>query len=129
MLGLAFADSLSGWAVTKNGIVEKQIGNPLAVGVRAPVTAQELTLGAAWPNPAAVNNDGVMIPFTTARAGELTLTLHNSAGKELGTLAEGLFEAGEHSTSWDHRGFSNGVYFITLRSGIHAVTRRIVIAR
>ncbi|MFZ1729199.1 MAG: T9SS type A sorting domain-containing protein [Bacteroidota bacterium] len=129
MLGLAFADSLSGWAVTKNGIVEKQIGNPLVASLRAPATAQELTLGAAWPNPVTAGNDGVMIPFTTARAGQITLTLHNSSGKEIGILAEGSVEAGEHASSWDHRGFSNGVYFITLRSGSQAVTRRIVIAR
>ncbi|MBE0643524.1 MAG: T9SS type A sorting domain-containing protein [Bacteroidetes bacterium] len=129
MLGLAFADSLTGWAVTKNGIVEKQIGNPLATGVREPAAAQELTLGAAWPNPVHDGVDGVVIPFTAARQGPVTLTLHNAAGKELATLLDGSFEAGDHFTSWDPRGFSNGVYFITLRSGLQAVTRRIVIAR
>jgi photosystem II stability/assembly factor-like uncharacterized protein len=129
MLGCAFADSLGGWAVTRTGIVQKQIADPLATSARPLAAAADLALGAAWPNPVHAAADGVMIPFTVARAGQVTLTLHNTQGKQIAVLLERSIESGEHVTSWNPAGFSNGVYFLTLRSGVTAVTRRIVVAR
>ena len=37
--------------------------------------------------------------------------------------------SGEHVTRRDPAGVSNGVYVLTLRSGVAAVTRRIVVSR
>ena len=129
MQSVTFADSLLGWAVTKNGIVERQIGNPLATSVRDEPLPADLTLGAAYPNPVQHNADGVMIPFATDRTGTVSLSVYNAAGKEVAVLLEQSLPAGEHFTTWDPYGFSNGVYFITLRSGSRAVTRRVVLAR
>lgn len=129
MLGFAFADSLNGWAVSRTGIVQKQIADPLATDVDSPAAANGLALGAAWPNPVRSTDDGVMVPFTTARSGEVALTLHNTQGKQIATLLERSVDGGEHVTSWNPQGYSNGVYFLTLRSGNQTVTRRIVIAR
>ncbi len=129
MLGVAFADSLNGWAVSKQGIVEKQIGNPFLTDVHPPAATQDLALGELWPNPVHAGVDGVMIPFRTARAGEVTVTLYNAQGKELRVLLERRLDGGDHFTAWQPEGFANGVYFITLRGGGQAVTRRLVIAR
>ncbi|MBR9978261.1 MAG: T9SS type A sorting domain-containing protein [Bacteroidetes bacterium] len=129
MLGCTFADSLQGWAVTKTGIVEKQIGNPLVTGLRSPAEIRDIALGDAWPNPVHAEAGTVMIPFHTSRTGHVTLTVHNTQGKEIAILLDHGMEPGEHVAGWNASTFANGVYFFTLRSGREAVTRRIVIAR
>ena len=66
---------------------------------------------------------------TTDRAGLVQLAVYNTSGKEVAVLLEQSMRAGEHFTTWDPQGFSNGVYFITLRSGGRVMTRRVVLAR
>ena len=129
MHSLAFADSLRGWAVTKNGIVERQIGNPLVTAVKPEARPTSLALGSAYPNPVTVASDGVMIPFSLAGGDRVLLTLHNAAGQKIATLVDQRLDPGEHFTTWDPHGFSNGVYFITLRAAGQAVTGRIILAR
>lgn len=129
MLGCAFADSLTGWAVTRTGIVQKQIANPLTAVETPHSMPAALSLGDAWPNPVRGADDAVMIPFTTARAGHLVLTLHNTQGKEIATILDRAVEGGTQVAGWNPRGLANGVYFLTLRGGGQAVTRRLVIAR
>ncbi|MBN1448963.1 MAG: T9SS type A sorting domain-containing protein [Bacteroidetes bacterium] len=129
MQSLTFADSLRGWAVTKNGIVERQIGNPFVVSAHPPARPTSLALGNAYPNPVTMFSDGVMIPFRTEREQHVTVTLYNAAGQSIGTLLDRTLPPGEHFTTWDPQGVSNGVYFLTLRAGGQAVTGRIVLAR
>jgi hypothetical protein len=129
MQSITFADSLLGWAVTKNGIVEKQIGNPLLTSVKTTPLPGSLLLGAAYPNPVFSTSDGVMIPFATMHHGHVALTVHNASGKQIAILLDQSMRSGEHFTTWDPQSLSNGVYFLTLRAGGQAVTRRVVLAR
>ena len=129
MQGMTFADSLRGWAVSKNGIVERQIGNPLVTNIRTEALPSSLELGSAYPNPVRALTDGVMIPFSTAAEQHVRLTVSNAAGQEIVTLLDRSLSPGQHMSVWDPRGLSNGVYFITLRSGGAAVTGRLVLAR
>jgi photosystem II stability/assembly factor-like uncharacterized protein len=129
MQGVTFADSLRGWAVSRNGLVERQIGNPLITSIERVPQPSELKLGAAYPNPVRTLVDGVMIPFSIARDQHVRISLSNAAGQEIMVLVDQAFQPGEHVTVWDPRGFSNGVYFVTVRGGRQAVTGRLVIAR
>lgn len=128
MLGFAFADSLTGWAVTRTGIVQKQIADPLT-SVALPGMAAGIALGTAWPSPVPAAADAVMIPFRLARAGAVSLTLHNTQGKRLATILDRRFDGGEHVAAWRPEGLVSGVYFLTLNSGGQTTTRRLVIAR
>ncbi|MBR9975348.1 MAG: hypothetical protein KFF77_07185 [Bacteroidetes bacterium] len=128
MLGCAFADSLTGWAVTLTGIVQKQIADPLT-SVAQPGTAADIALGASWPSPVPSATDMVMIPFRLSRAGAVSVTLHNTQGKRIATILDRRFDGGEHVAAWRPEGLVSGVYFITMTSGRQTVTRSLVIAR
>jgi hypothetical protein len=68
---------------------------------------------AAIPNPASW--DAARIHFAVARAGRVELVLYDAAGRKLGTLAEGIFRAGEHSVA--ATGLASGVYLYRLTAG------------
>ncbi|MCB2205169.1 T9SS type A sorting domain-containing protein [bacterium] len=129
MQSLVFADSLQGWAVTKNGIVEHQIGNPLVTSVAGQPLPADPALGSAYPNPVTAVTDAVMLPFRMSTEGSVRITISNAAGQEVATLLDRSMQPGDHVSVWDPRGFSNGVYFVTMRTGNRAFTGRLVLAR
>ena len=66
------------------------------------------------PNPF---NPTTTINFTTPASGHVTVDVYNVAGQKVETLVNDIMSAGRHSVVWDASGFSNGVYFYTVKSG------------
>ncbi len=124
----AFADSLTGWIVTKTGIVQRLWSNPV-VGIEHPAVASDVVLGELWPNPVTAVRDRVTIPYRLATPTSLTLDIYTAGGRVLTTLVDGARTAGDHTAVWDASSVSSGVYFVTLRAGAQSITRRIVVAR
>ncbi len=118
-----FADTLTGWVVSKSGIVQALRGNPLlAVSVPGSLP-QSMLLQAAWPNPAA---SIVMLPFTLSRRETVMLRVYNSAGIEIAVPLHGTVSAGEHAVAFDTSQLPGGVYFYTLQSGTETLSRRFI---
>lgn len=129
MLGIVFADSVRGWAVSRNGIVQELMRDPFVVSAAQPPTPGGAELQAPWPNPLSYGTDAVQIPFRLMRPGPVRISIVNSAGKEVAVAAENHFPAGNHFASWTPDGFSNGMYFITMKSDAGTSTRSMIIAR
>ena len=68
---------------------------------------------ATIPSPASWN--AAQIHFAATRPGRIELTLYDAAGRKLGTLAEGIFSAGEHTVAVT--GLASGVYLYRLTAG------------
>jgi len=66
------------------------------------------------PNPF---NPTTSIAFTVSAEGHVTVDIYNVAGQKVDTLVNGMMSTGRHSVVWDATGFSNGVYFYTVKSG------------
>jgi hypothetical protein len=71
------------------------------------------------------------IAFTVAREGAESLTVHDAAGRRVAVLADGEHSAGPHGVLWNGRDDAGnpvpaGVYFLRLRAGALAETRKVV---
>ena len=95
---------------------------PLAqtMGIDPQAQATGVTmLRVPYPNP---TTRGSIVKFTLATAGDAELEVYSVTGQRVHELANGRFEAGEHTLSWNGadaagRPLASGVYFLRLRAG------------
>jgi len=78
------------------------------------------------PNPF---NPSTTINFTTAQAGNVSVTIYNIAGQKIDTLHEGFLSAGSHMLTWDASNFSAGVYFYTVTTGDFSKTLKMTLLK
>ncbi|MFQ5649833.1 MAG: FlgD immunoglobulin-like domain containing protein [bacterium] len=83
------------------------------------------------PNPF---NPTTTIRYTLAAASEVTLTIYNTLGQQVRTLAKGRQPAGAYRVQWDSRDSAgklvvSGVYLYSLKAGSLVQTRTMVLAR
>ncbi|MBS1260787.1 MAG: hypothetical protein MAG453_00103 [Calditrichaeota bacterium] len=69
----------------------------------------EYELSGAYPNPF---NPATTVSVSLPETAELAVTVHNINGRLVATLVDGVFEAGEHSLTFDATGLASGIYFI-----------------
>jgi hypothetical protein len=106
----------------------RRISYSAPVAVEAPATPPEVTGFAALRNPFRATTT---FTFTLDRAAEVTLTVHDVAGRQVRTLADRSYARGEHFVVWngsDHAGHraAAGVYLIRLRQGSEDRVVRVV---
>jgi hypothetical protein len=99
--------------------------------VLPPEAAVRALLHPGAPNPF---TSATTIRFETARAGPVTLTIYDVAGRITRTLLQEDRAAGAHRISWDGRNDRGarvpaGRYFCRLRAGGVAVTRELILVR
>ena len=78
------------------------------------------------PNPF---NPTTAISFTIPAAGNVTVDVYNVAGQKVDSLVNGMMSAGRHSVVWDATGYSNGVYFYTVKSGDFSKTMKMTLLK
>ncbi len=94
---------------------------------------------AAWTNPLTAHpnpfNPHTTLSFITTRAGIVKLSIHDSGGRHVMTLVDGVFmEAGEVSLAWNGRDSegldaASGVYFAYLVAADVAITEKLLLLR
>jgi hypothetical protein len=67
-----------------------------------------------YPNPF---NPITTIEYYLPESADITLSVYNVLGQQVGVLFEGARQSGEHSIIWDASGFRSGVYFARLEMG------------
>jgi len=78
------------------------------------------------PNPF---NPTTTINFTLPVDGNVSVEVFNVAGQKVDTLVNGHMNAGQHNVVWDASGFSNGVYFYSVKSGEFAKTMKMTLLK
>jgi agmatine/peptidylarginine deiminase len=86
-------------------------------------------LGGNYPNPF---TEVTTIPVTLPVTGKLELDIFDLRGIKIRNLASGIFQAGNHTFSWDGRGSDGkkvqpGIYFYSLTSEKKIQTKRMVV--
>lgn len=89
------------------------------------------SLGQNHPNPF---NPSTEINFALPVASEVTLEVYNIAGQKVSTVANGFFEAGEHSVIWNSQSdngqpLASGVYFYRLKAGAFTDTKKMILMK
>lgn len=74
------------------------------------------------PNPF---NPSTTITFGLEQAGNVQVKVYSRTGQLIETLANTRLNAGNHTISWNPRGFASGVYFISIESNGKRDSRKV----
>lgn len=70
-----------------------------------------------------------VIEVQLPHAMQLQLAVHDALGRRLDILREGRHAGGAHSILWNPGRLASGTYFMTLRSSVGSVSRRVLVLR
>ena len=112
-----------GWWYVAYDSVKGTIGETIAVTENAPAI---YSVDQNSPNPF---NPSTTINYTIAEAGNVSVTVYNTAGQKIDTLMDGFMDAGSHSVVWDASDFSAGVYFYTVKIGEFTKTLKMTLIK
>ena len=78
--------------------------------------AKHFIMFEAYPNP---SSNGVVIPFHLANSGNLMVSIYNTYGERVNTIAEGSYTSGLYQMIWDgktnaNQRVSTGIYFVQI---------------
>jgi hypothetical protein len=84
-----------------------------------------------YPNPF---NTSTQIRFRIPEAGNVTLKIYNSVGKQVKTLVDGNMNEGYHQVTWDATDnsgskMSSGIYFYRLTAGTFTQMNKIMLSK
>ncbi|MEW5797398.1 MAG: T9SS type A sorting domain-containing protein [Bacteroidota bacterium] len=79
-----------------------------------------------YPNPF---NPTSKIRFSVTKASNIHLFISNTLGQQVGTLYEGMIEAGTHEVTFDAAGLAAGTYFYTLKAGNFTETKKMMLVK
>lgn len=91
-----------------------------------PALVTDFQLEQNYPNPF---NPSTMISVQLPTASDIRLTIFNLLGQEVFTLAQGRFEAGQHSFRFDATNLPSGVYLYRLSTGSFSRTRKMALVK
>lgn len=78
------------------------------------------------PNPVTLSGQ-TSIPFTLDSAADMEMSLYDTQGRLLASLASGRYSAGRHTLAFSAQGLPPGIYFYQLRVGTQQVSRKMVV--
>ncbi len=83
------------------------------------------------PNPFNLSTE---ISFCLAEPGQVNIDIYNLLGRKIVTLADGVFEVGEHNILWDGRDIdgleaASGIYFYRIKAGEYSETRKMMMLK
>jgi hypothetical protein len=91
--------------------------------------AYRLAFHGVWPNPM---TDQGRIAFELAKPGPVRLTVFDLRGRRVGTVIDGVEQAGPHSVSWSGRGHDGkrlgaGIYWMRFEAEGQELVKRVVL--
>ena len=108
----------------ESAIVADWHGSGIAVSmVQKPC---EYVLDLAYPNPF---NPVTTLSFALPIEAEVSLSIYNLQGREVGSLINGNMDAGYHSVVWNADSHSSGVYFVKMVAGNYVNTQKLMLVK
>ena len=90
------------------------------------VTAESSSFLTLSPNPA---TEAASIRLSLLSASLVRLTLHDALGREVRTIADGIYPAGQQEFSASLDGLPSGIYFVRGNVGGRVMVRRLAVVR
>ena len=101
-------------------------GNITSTGIISNKGFNDFSLQQNYPNPV---NRLTKIHFSLPGPGYVSLKVYNLSGKELETIAERSYPAGEFTEEWSPGNLADGIYFYRLKFGESVLTKIFVLKR
>jgi hypothetical protein len=92
----------------------------------ANILPAEYFLSQNYPNPF---NPSTSIRFAIPKTSDVTLTIYNLLGQRIKTLLNKELSAGTYDVMFDASGLSSGIYFYTLNTGNHIMTKKMILLK
>jgi len=114
------------WPDILDAVVDTNSVSPV-LGVREePSAPAGFYLGQNYPNPF---NPATMIRYQLPAAGDVTLRVYDTLGREVRTLVHERQSSGVHEVTFDASGLASGVYYYRLQKGTSTQTRRLLVLK
>ncbi len=86
----------------------------------------EFAVSEAWPNPFnAETQISVSLPVAT----EIVATVYNTLGQKVAVMADGVFQAGDHTLTFYASDLTSGMYLLNIRTETESFTRKLVLMK
>jgi photosystem II stability/assembly factor-like uncharacterized protein len=122
LFAVCIADTAAAYAVGGGGtILSTAAGGSTGMESEPQVRTTDFDLRQNYPNPF---NPSTVIAFRLARRSAVDLRVYDALGREVAVLAEGVLDAGYHSTRFDAASRGSGVYYYRLTAGGTSIARR-----
>jgi hypothetical protein len=86
----------------------------------------EFNLYQNYPNPF---NPSTAISFVLAKAGQTKISVYDMLGREVAILINDHLDAGIHTTLFDGKGLSSGVYVYRIESGSFVMAKQMILLK
>ena len=117
---------LKEWLINRLAWLDANIGALASEVKSTPSTLKNFNLAQNVPNPF---NPETMISFSLPTSTNIELSVYNTMGQKVATLAHGQFPAGSHEVVWDARNFPSSLYFYNLKAGEQVRTNRMLLLK
>lgn len=87
---------------------------------------EEVKLSFCYPNPF---NASTTISFTIDKPSQVKISIYDMAGRLVETLADEIYQAGNHSIEWQAEGLASGIYFARLETTGMTHGRKLVLLK
>jgi len=111
------------WFVASDSVHGIITNKPTAVEIK---TQTAFNVSQNTPNPF---NHSTSIHFMITQSDHITLEICNVSGQKVETLVNDFMDAGTYSVVWDASGFSNGVYFYTVKTCTFSKTMKMILLK
>ena len=91
-----------------------------------PIIPEGYSLSQNRPNPF---NPVTTISFEIPKASHVTLEVYNTLGQRIAKLADGQYNAGLHTVSWDAAGRASGIYFYRLQADKFVASKKMLLLK
>ncbi len=114
-----------------NFMISAKVISMTADGEETEINPAVDQLSQNYPNPF---NPETNISFSLSETGQVSLEIYNIKGQKVKTLADGIYEKGEHMVNWDGnddsgKPVSSGIYFYKLKDGRYTSTKKMILMK
>ena len=107
-------------------VTTEDLGEIISIAVEGDRESTSVRIVGTFPNPAA---NAARVRFELASAGDVSMKVFDTTGREVATVAEGAFSAAQHTVEADLSGLATGVYVVRLVANGEVATSRIAVVR
>ncbi len=104
----------------------KKVTVPVGIDGEEPAVPAAFRLYQNYPNPF---NPATTIAFDLPVSGRVRLKIYDTLGREVATLLDDRLPAGRHRVNFDAGALASGIYLYRLSSGLHQLTRRMLLVK
>ncbi|NBX80486.1 MAG: T9SS C-terminal target domain-containing protein [Flavobacteriales bacterium] len=83
----------------------------------------QVTSASIYPNPTSTSST---VEFNLATSSEVSMTVNDLSGKVVSERNLGQLNAGANSSIINTEAFTNGIYYVTVKSNGSAVTKKLI---